>query len=298
MEQAMGQFLAYLQVEKGCAENTLLAYRADLRQLTKVVSAKVGRASAPSDLTPETLASYVNWLMERGYRATTISRKMAAVRSFLEFLGREKDGAGLKLAGALRPPVAPRQQPRVLTQGEANALLQAPAKLRSPRGLRDSALLALLYATGLRATEVVSLRVEDIDLARGLVFRRGVGAVDDQPLLLGAAADPIRLYLQEGRPHLARNPEEPTLFLNQRGRHLSRQGLWLVIKRWAEASGLKDEISPHTLRHSLAHHLLEAGKTRRQVRRLLGLSSPNTLGRRSESDLRDDAPEKGNGWSN
>jgi integrase/recombinase XerD len=298
MEQAIGQFLSYLRVERGCAENTLLAYRADLRQLVEVLSAAVGRASAPTDLTAERLANYVHWLMQQGYRPATVSRKMAAVRSFLEFVGSRQDGTNPALIGALRSPVAPRQRPRVLTQAEVSALLQAPARLDSPRGLRDRALLTLLYATGLRATEVVNLRVEDIDLARELVFRRGVGPSDDQPLHLGAAADPVRRYLQQGRPNLARNPEEPALFLNQRGHHLSRQGLWLVIKRWAEASGLRDEISPHTLRHTLAQHMLEAGKTRRQVQRLLGLSSPNTLGRGGESGPRDASPDKGNGWTN
>jgi integrase/recombinase XerD len=169
-------------------------------------------------------------------------------------------------------------------------LLAAPARQRTPRGLRDAAILALLYATGMRASEAVSLRVEDIDLGRGLVFRRHSDGEEDQLLPLGAAVEPLRRYLDEGRALLARNPDVPSLFLNQRGKHLSRQGLWLVIKRWAAACGLEAAISPHTLRHTVAQHLLDSGKTRRSVQEFLGLSSPNTLSGRRES--KEMAPER------
>ncbi|MEW6567112.1 MAG: tyrosine-type recombinase/integrase [Chloroflexota bacterium] len=280
MDDAIRQFLAHLEANRHCAANTLLAYKADLNQLAQVLSRRLGRPARRADLTPDMLAYYVSWLSSQGYRATTVSRKMAAVRSFLDHHGRHQGEDAPRLLAALHSPPAPKQRPRVLTTEEVQALLQAPDRRKSPRGLRDTAVLALLYATGMRASEVVALRVEDIDLGRGVVFRRGASANDDQALPLGPAAERVRRYLQEGRPLLARNPAEPALFLNQRGRHLSRQGLWLVIKRWAAASGLKDQISLHTLRHTLATHLLDSGKTRRQVQRLLGLNSPNVLGRR------------------
>ncbi len=280
MEDAVRQFLEWLRADRHCSPNTLVAYQGDLKQLARVLSIRLGRTASPADLTPETLTHYTSWLSSRGYRATTIARKLAAVRSFLEHQGWRQGTDPAALRSALHSPPPPRQPTRVLTPEEVQTLLRAPEQLKNSRGQRDQAILALLYATGMRASEVVSLRVEDIDLGRGVVFRRGASADDDLAVPLGVAVEPLRRYLQQARPQLVRNPSEPALFLNQRGQHLSRQGLWLVIKRWAAASGLEHRVSPYTLRHSRATHLLEAGKTRRQVQQILGLSSPNSLGRR------------------
>lgn len=278
MEEAIRQFLHSLEADRHCAANTLIAYQSDLKQLTQFLSTRLGRPATVEDLTPESLALYTAWLSSCGYRATTIARKLAAIRSFLEHQRDAGDAASL--LPLLHSPQAPKQPSRVLAPDEVQALLQAPERLNTGRGLRDQAVLALLYATGMRASEVVGLRVEDIDLGRGVVFRRGASASDDQAVPLGAAAEPLRRYLESGRPQLVRNPSEPALFLNQRGQHLSRQGLWLLIKRWAAAADLADRVSPHTLRHSRATHLLEAGTTRRQVQQLLGLSAPNSPSRR------------------
>jgi integrase/recombinase XerD len=209
---------------------------------------------------------------------------MAAVRSFIDYLARHEGLVDVSLAATLRPPPTPRHPPRVLGTQEIDALLAAPARQHTPRGHRDAAILALLCATGMRASEAVALRVEDIDLGRGLVFRRQSEGQEDQALSLGQAVQPLRKYLDEGRPQLARSPDVPALFLNPRGKSLSRQGLWLVIKRWAAASGLEEAISPHTLRHTVAQHLLDSGRPRRHVQELLGLSSPNTLGGRASRE--------------
>jgi purine-nucleoside phosphorylase len=154
---------------------------------------------------------------------------MAAVRSFLDYLHTSDVLTDVSLRSELRPPRAPRPRPRVLSSEELQALLDAPAKQDSPRSLRDAAVLALLYATGLRAAEVVGLKVDDVDLDRGWVERPGH---PDPPLPLGRALKPMRRYVVDGRPHLTRRPDERALFLNQRGDRLSRQGLWLVVKRW------------------------------------------------------------------
>jgi integrase/recombinase XerD len=279
VDEAIRRFLAYLQNERGASANTLQAYQADLRQLARFQRARLGRPSAPADLTPESLSSFIRWLDQQGFRPATIARKAAAIRSFLDYLGSR---AGLDVpvgTEALHLPPAPRSPRRVLSQAEVASLLAAPTGSASPRAIRDAAILALLYATGLRATEVVGLRLEDVDLGQGLVFRLGGKADDDQALSLGKSVEPLRRYLQEGRPSLVREPGEAALFLNPRGKRLSRQGLWLVIRRWAAACGLVEEVSPHTLRRSLAQHLLEAGEPRRRVQTLLGLSSPNTLTR-------------------
>ncbi len=153
-------------------------------------------------------------------------------------------------------------------------MLQAPSGLPGARDIRDAAILALVYATGLRAAEAVELTVHDIELERGVLDRPKSEA---DPLPLGIAYHPVERYIKEGRPQLLRNRGEPTLFLNQRGEGLTRQGLWLVVKKWAEVCGLSEDVSPYTLRHSLTRHLLQSGRSRREVQELLGLSSPNTL---------------------
>jgi integrase/recombinase XerD len=280
MEEYIRRFLGYLQVERNSSHNTLLAYRADLGQMAEAISSSLGRDLSPSDLTPEALDEFVHWLLKQGYRATTVSRKMAAARSFIDYLARTEGLVDASLAATLRPPPTPRHQPRVLAPIEVEALLAGPARQRTPRGLRDAAILELLCSTGMRASEAVALRVEDLDLGRGVVFRRGSDGSEDQALPLGRAADSLRRYLEEGRPLLARNPDVPALFLDPRGRSLSRQGLWLVIKRWSAACGLEEAISPHTLRHTVAQQLLASGSPRKRVQELLGLSSPNTLGGR------------------
>jgi integrase/recombinase XerD len=249
----------------------LLAYRADLRQLLTALKPRVER---PEDLTPEALADYVAWLGQQSYRPATISRKMAAVRSFLDYLQSNNILAEPSLRAGLRPPRAPRPRPRVLSAQELQTLLDAPAKQDTPRALRDSAILALLYATGLRAAEVVALTIDQVDLEHGWVSRPHAS---DSPLPLGRALQPMRRYVVDGRPHLARRADERSLFLNQRGDRLSRQGLWLVVKRWTARAGLGGDLSPHSLRHTLAHHLLQEGHSRREVQQVLGLTSANAM---------------------
>jgi len=279
VDDAILRFLTHLKTERGASENTVQAYQADLRQMARVFAGRLGRAPALADLTTASLDGYLEWLIQQSYRPATVARKTAAIRSFLDFLAREGATAVPAAASVLKVPPSQRPARRVLSPGEIASLLDAPAGASTPRGLRDAAVLGVLYTTGMRASEIVNLRLEDVDLARGLAFRRGANSADDQSLLLGSAVEPLRRYLREGRPLLVRSPDEPALFLNQRGQRLSRQGLWLVIRRWASASGLSDDVSPHTLRRSLAQHLLDAGQSRRQVQTLLGLSSPNALNR-------------------
>jgi integrase/recombinase XerD len=271
VESYLQKFLVYMRDVRGSSSNTLLAYRADLRQFIAVLGAAI---HVPQQLTQEALAGYVSWLGRQGYRPATISRKMAAVRSFLDYLQQDGQLSEASLRTELRPPRAQRPRPRVLTSEELEALLQAPTHQDSPRALRDAAILALLYATGLRAAEVVALRIDDVDLDDGWVTRP---APLGQPLPLGVALKPMRRYVVDGRPHLSRRTDERALFLNQRGDRLSRQGLWLVVKRWTARAGLGNDLSPHSLRHTLAHHLLKEGHSRREVQQVLGLTSANAM---------------------
>jgi integrase/recombinase XerD len=273
MENAIRKFLAHLHDARGSAENTILAYRADLKQFNKVIVSRAGGPVRPEYLSKDLLAIYMEWLDDQGYRPATISRKVSAIRSFLDYLVMYEGLPLRNLESELRSAPAPRQRPRVLTVEQVNALLSAPEQSQSPRALRDAAILAMLYATGMRAAEIVQINVDDLDLnKRSVKCDRGY-----RLLKLGRAGDSIEKYLKDGRPHLARYPEEKGLFLNQRGRKLSRQGLWLIVKRWAREAGLEKDVSPYTLRHTLAHHLLSEGESPQEVQHLLGLKSPNSI---------------------
>jgi integrase/recombinase XerD len=274
MQTAILRFLTFLREQRGSADNTILAYRTDLQQMDHVISEGEAEPVTLQSLDRQKIRRYVDWLNARGYRPATVARKMAAVRSFLDFLGAQDEPISSELMLELQSPPAPRRRPRVLSKEEVERLLSAPAKRESPHGLRDAAILALLYVTGLRAAEAVGLRLDEVDLSEGVIRR----ADTDGPVLkLGDSLKTLRRYLEKGRPHLSSNTNERALFLNQRGQSLSRQGLWLVVKRWAHETGLGADVSPYSLRHTLAHHMLSDGRSRREVQELLGLSSPNVL---------------------
>lgn len=273
MEQAIGEFLAYLaEVERG-AENTILAYRTDLEQFTRAISNWLGRPATVDVIDEDAVRAYVSWLRSQGYRPSTISRKMAAVRSFVGHALPRHGRAPDSVLSLLQSPPASGQRARVLSRQEVEALIHAPQESGSPRDLRDSAILALLYATGLRAAEVVGLELSHIDLEAGQICLPG----EQLPRPLGGALEHLQRYLREGRPLMLNSLNDWALFLNQRGGALSRQGLWLVVKRWAHKCGLGQDVSPHTLRRTLGAHMIEDGISKREVQRRLGLSSSNSL---------------------
>jgi len=274
MKRSIGQYLDQLQNEHGASGHTITAYGTDLNQFYSVLASFLGIPLTPEALTPSAIIHYVDWLRAQGYRPATISRKLAAARSYLEFLS----GQGLeeirRFRELLKGPALGRTQPRTLSKHELARLLLAPQKHVSPGAIRDAAILSLLYETGLRATDMVRLRMTDVDLDMGRLRRPPDRA---QWYMIPESIGLLKKYLSEGRPHFARNVVENVLFLNQRGQGLSRQGLWLVVKRWAAVSELDGSFSPHTLRHSRASHMLEEGNSRREVQELLGLSSPNAV---------------------
>jgi integrase/recombinase XerD len=178
-------------------------------------------------------------------------------------------------AARLTSPKVKKNAPKTLSRVELERLLAAPGQQTSPKALRDRALLELLSSTGMRVTEVVTLRLEDVDWEQGVVICRGKGD-RHRRIPLGAGSGPLRDYLDQARPNLARENSPPLLFLNHRGHRLTRQGVWLILKEAAEAAGISAEVTPHTLRHSFARHLLGAGEDLRRVQELLGHANLST----------------------
>ncbi len=272
LEAAVEAFLRYLQVERGYSENTIAAYRRDLRQF--VAHSRAAGLTAWEALTEPLLDTYLEALSERGYRATTVARKVSAVRSFLHYLFRE-GAIAETLADWLHQPKVGRRLPHALTEEEVHRLLEAVSGT-TPIALRDAALLQLLYATGMRASEAVALKLDDLDLAERTV--RCVGKGDKERLipLHERAAESLRRYVEEGRPLLLRDREEPHLFLSRTGQPLTRQGLWYIVRQCVLTAGLEGRVTPHTLRHTFATHLLEGGADLRDVQHFLGHSSVTT----------------------
>lgn len=284
MERSIQQYLDELQNERNASVHTITAYGTDLDQFYRVLASHSGTPLAPEALTPSAVTHYVDWLGVQGYRPATVSRKLAAARSYLEFLSSQGHVDVRRLRELLKGPALGRAQPRTLSKQELDRLLLAPRKFISPGAIRDAAILSLLYETGFRATDMVRLRVPDVDLNHAHIRRPPDRT---QWVAIPESITLLQKYLSDGRPHFVRNVAENVLFLNQRGQGLSRQGLWLVVKRWAVVSELEGSLSPHTLRHSRASHMLEEGQSRREVQTLLGLSSPNAVRihrRRSRSE--------------
>ncbi|MGD8632853.1 MAG: tyrosine-type recombinase/integrase [Anaerolineales bacterium] len=274
MDISIQRFLQHLHTQEDAAENTLLAYATDLEQFQRVLKAHGDAFNLLAALDHPNVRHYVDWLSHQGYQPATITRKMAAVRSYLSYIEAYEHTPTSHLMSLLNAPPSPQVRPLTLSRAELKALIEAPQKESGPGPLRDAAILNVLYETGFRANEVVNLQISDLDMQRSLIRRPGS---DDAWIPLTRSADILKQYMQDGRPNFLKHAGEKTLFLNQRGKGLSRQGLWLVVKRWAEEAGLNPELSPQTLRHTRTQHLLEQGLKKSEVQRFLGLSSPNAL---------------------
>jgi len=278
VKEDIDSFLSYLTVEKGFSENTVVAYRNDLYQLASFVEEEAAKRSlAPSwaDFSRQGMLSYLLNLNERGYVATTKARKVAAAKSFFKFMvaeGNIKDDPTQNIGS----PKMGKSLPKPISVSQAMLLLEQPAKLSTPEAKRDRAMLELLYASGMRVSELVSLNLGDINIDSGDVRCFGKGHKERIIPIAPRAVLTIKEYLQEGRPHLARADTEQALFLNVRGDRLTRQGLWQIIKGYAKSAELDAEITPHTLRHSFATHMLNGGADLRSVQELLGHANIST----------------------
>jgi integrase/recombinase XerD len=272
MDLTLEQFLQHLVVERGLAPLTVEAYAHDLTGLAAFLRA-AGQEQW-SIVTLEDLQGYLGDLEQQGVGPRSRARKLSAVRQFFRFLLRENltDHNPLEW---LDSPKVPKGLPKVLGLEEVERLLAAPDPT-TPLGQRDDAMLELLYATGLRVSELVGLTVPQLDLRRGVVRVLGKGAKERLVPMVFQAVEKIQLYLQHIRPVLLKNQRSQRLFLNRSGTGLSRQGFWKILKGYARQAGLPPHLSPHTLRHSFATHLLWQGADLRALQLMLGHADIST----------------------
>lgn len=268
-EAAVSRFRDHLALERRLSEHTVRAYTEDAAQYGRYLEGQ--RIAGPEGARP---ADVERFLATGGWAASTAARKIAAIRAFHEFL-RRHGAAGENPAFSVRPPRKGRPLPDVLTVEQVEALLRAP-RGEEPAAVRDRALLELAYATGLRASELIGLRLEEIDLEEGLVRCMGKRRRERIVPFGTKAREALVRYLDGVRGSLARNRAERAVFLTRFGRPFTRMGYWKLLQGHARTAGLDRTISPHTLRHSCATHLLEGGCDLRVVQEFLGHRSIET----------------------
>lgn len=274
MIEPIESFLNYLAVEKGYSGHTIAAYRNDLTGLADFAK-KQGMASW-ADFSRQNMLSYLLDLKERGYVATTMARKVAAARSFFGFLVSEGAIKANPTENMSSPSVG-KALPKPIPINQVRLLLEQPAKLSSSEAKRDRAMLELLYASGMRISELVALNLGDVNTAGDYFVRCfGKGRKERIIPLYEQIAMTVKQYSDEDRPKLAHGKKDNALFLNARGERLTRQGFWQKLKEYAKSAGLGDKISPHTLRHSFATHMLSGGADLRSVQELLGHANIST----------------------
>lgn len=279
LEVAVRGYLQHLAVERGLAANTLTSYE---RDLGRYVAALTGNGvTEPAAIAESDVTAFVRRLRHGDgehapLRATSAARALVAVRGFHRFLLREGVVAA-DVSQEVRPPAAPRKLPKAIPVADVERLLGVSGRDDTPLGLRNRALLETLYGTGARISEAVGLDRDDLDPDSGTVLLRGKGSKERTVPVGSYARKAIDAYLVRARPALARHGRgTPALFLNSRGGRLSRQGAWGVLRAVAERAGLAAAVSPHTLRHSFATHLIDGGADVRVVQELLGHASVTT----------------------
>ncbi|GGO92085.1 tyrosine recombinase XerD [Nocardioides phosphati] len=279
IERAIRTWLDHLAVERGLAANTLSSYRRDLRRYAAYLAAR--DVTEMDAITEQTVSDFLVRLREGDadhppLGSTSAARTIVAVRGFHKFA--VLDGlATHDPAAAVKPPAPAKRLPKALPLSEVEAILEASGAAGTQLALRDRALLEVLYGTGARISEAVGLDIDDIDLELGQVLLRGKGSKERLVPIGSYARDAVAAYLRDARPDLM-GPQTPSgaVFLNSRGGRLSRQSAWAVLVKAADLAGVTRDVSPHTLRHSFATHLLDGGADVRVVQELLGHASVTT----------------------
>lgn len=271
MEDKIQEFIVYLREVKKTSENTVLSYERDLRKFNKYCL-EVGITDV-NQITTTGLNSYVLYLEKQGLKPATISRGIASLKAFWHFL--QKEGyVKQDIAEDLKAPKVEKKMPSILSQEETARLLNE-TNGTSPKELRDGAMLELLYATGIRVSELISLRLEDVNLKMEYITCRDGNKERIVPFG-NVAKKKLQVYLSEGRPELATQESSNYLFTNCSGHVMSRQGFWKLVKSYGKKAGITTELTPHTLRHSFAMHLVSNGADLHSVQEMLGHSDIST----------------------
>ncbi|WP_067617875.1 site-specific tyrosine recombinase XerD [Alicyclobacillus acidiphilus] len=272
MDEWIRRFIEYLAIERSLSANTLDSYERDLRSFQQYIKR---RGDLPLEAVQRHhLSAYLGHLHEMGRANSTISRNLAAIRSFFHFLVRENVIVQDPTVHVETPRIEKRL-PRVLTPEDVERLLRAPDQT-TPSGMRDYAMLELLYATGIRVSELVSLQCEDLHLSGGFLRCMGKGGKERIIPVGEYALHALHTYMEVARPSFIKNRAVNALFLNHHGTQMSRQGFWKILKKYAQEAQIVKEITPHTLRHSFATHLLERGADLRAVQEMLGHADIST----------------------
>jgi integrase/recombinase XerD len=272
MKKILEQFLNHLSVEVGLTSNTIESYRRDLQRYIKFLEeTKIGPVDS---ITAEHITDFMALRSRRELAANTIARNLSSIRRFHGFLVME-GYSNSNPAGVLEPPRQWRKLPTVLSHDEMEKLVTQPAG-DNPLSMRDKAILEFLYATGVRISELIGIKTKDLLAEVELVRVLGKGRKERIIPIGQKALTSVQKYLEDGRPTLAKEYSEDVLFLNSRGRPFSRMGLWKVLRKYVILAGIRKRVSPHTIRHSFATHLLEGGADLRAVQEMLGHADIST----------------------
>ena len=270
MEKQISSFLEFIKEDKKLSENTLQSYKRDIMQFEQYIGEnKINYQK----ITDEEMKKYFDYLQQSGKKTSTISRNVASIRSFYQFLVRNKK-VKKDPTEKIQSPKVEKKIPSILTSSEIELLLDQPKNI-DLKGIRDKAMLEFAYATGMRVTEIISLNIEDVNLKEGLVVCKYGARQRNIPLgslSLKALAD----YIENSRPILIKDESVKALFVNTNGRRLTRQGFWKIVKYYKDQAHITKDITPHVLRHSFATHLLQNGADLKSIQMMLGHSDIST----------------------
>jgi len=272
MQELLARYLNYLLIERGVAQNTLEAYGRDLQRFTLFLQEK--GITELNEVMPEVIIEYLVRIKDEGLSANSMNRSLAALRGLYKYLVQEKQVSQTPLANIELAKVWMRLPDTI--SSEEMALILAQPGLETAAALRDSAMLELLYATGIRVSELIGLTMNSINWQVGFLRTMGKGSKERIVPIGKAAYDCTRLYVDKARPQLMRGKSTDVLFLNRFGGKFTRQGLWKTVIRYAKKAGLRKKVHPHTFRHSFASHLLEGGADLRTVQVMLGHADIST----------------------
>lgn len=267
MERTLAEFIAYLHTTKNTSNNTEISYQRDLKKLIRYLDGQNIHDFA--EVTSLDLKGYLSELKSENLASSTISRNIASIRALFQYLFKE-GRVTADPSEELKPPKVEKKMPEILSVQEVDRLLKQP-NINTAKGLRDSAMLELLYATGMRVSELIHLQVSDLNLQFGYVICHDTDKERIIPIG-NVSKRALAEYMEHGRDYFVKNKNEKSLFTNCSGRSMSRQGFWKVLKGYAEAAGIYRDITPHTLRHSFAVHMLQNGADIKSVQEMLGHS--------------------------